>query len=489
MERPEGGDADVLGSSAAGGLVIRGTAVRVAGYAVNVAFGVIGAAFLIRHLGVADYGTYVAVTSLVAVVATVSDGGLGTIALREYAARPSPERDVLLKNVLGLRLVLTVVGIGAITVLLAVAQIATLPAFGFALVGIGLILVVAQHNYAVPLATQLRIGTVTVLELVRAASLTALVLVFVAAGFGIDAFFAAPIPVGVLLLVLTAVIVRGSIPLGASFQLREAWLLLRDALAFTAASALGIIYYRVAVILLSLVSTENETGFFGASTRVIDALTVVPVLLASTAFPVLSRAAHDDTDRFRYATHRLFHISLIVGVWFALSTAIGAAPAIKLIAGDEFSPSVPVLQIQSASLLATFLAGASGYALLALRRHRSLIVANALALGLAVALTLVLGTSHGAKGAAVAMTVAEFFLVALQWLALVRYRRELRPPLEYLPRVAFAAAVAASMAFVPGLPALGALGASTLVFFGLLFALRAVPPEVLLALRGRHPGA
>jgi O-antigen/teichoic acid export membrane protein len=143
------------------------------------------------------------------------------------------------------------------------------------------------------------------------------------------------------------------------------------------------------------------------------------------------------------------------------------------------------LQIQAASLLATFLAGASGYALLALRRHAALLVVNALAFALAVTLTLILARSNGAEGAAVAMTVAEFVLVALQVAALMRHRRELRPQLTFVPRVALAAGAAASMAFVPGLPALAALAASTVVFFALLFAFRAVPPEVLDALRGR----
>ena len=440
-------------------------------------FGVVAAAFLTRHLGPSDYGIFVAVTSLVTVVAAVSDVGLGTIALREYAVRPAAERDTFLRNLLGMRLLLSLIGIGSIAVVLVLAQDKGLPALGFTLVGIGLFLTVAQHNYAVPLAADLRLGTVTALELARAIATTALVLAFVASGFGLNAFFATPIPVSLLVLGLTVLVVGGGVPFAAGFQFREAWLLLRDALTFTAASAVGIVYYRVAIVLLSLIATQQETGYFGASFRVIDALTVVPVLLASTAFPVLSRAARDDEERLRYAAHRLFDVMLIVGVWFALSTGIAAAPAIKIIAGNEFSPSVPVLQIQAASLLATFLAGASGYTLLALRRHSALLVANAIALAIAVALTLVLGASHGAKGAAVAMTIAEFVLVTLQSAALVRYRRDLRPHLAFVPQIAVATVCASSIAFLPGLPALAAWAVSTLIFFVLLFALRGVPPE------------
>ena len=47
---------------------------------------------LIRHLGFEDFGRYVAVMSLVTIIAGFTEGGLNTIALREYAARAGADR-------------------------------------------------------------------------------------------------------------------------------------------------------------------------------------------------------------------------------------------------------------------------------------------------------------------------------------------------------------------------------------------------------------
>jgi O-antigen/teichoic acid export membrane protein len=482
-------DTDILGTRLAGGLVIRGSVLRVTGYALSVLVSILAAPFLIRHLGVADYGKFVAVTSLAMIIATVSDAGLSTIGLREYSVRTGADRGPFLRNLLGVRVLLTVVGLTLVVAVLAGADTGRLPVLGFALVGAGLLLTVIHHTYTIPLTAALRLGTVTALELARTIVSTALVLVFVAAGFGLNAFFGISIPVGLVGLALTIGVVRRSVPLTPRLDLRNSFSLLRDTWAFSAASAIGFIYYRIAVVLLAIVSTQRETGFFGASFRVIEALTVVPVLLVSTAFPVLSRAAHEDEPRFRYALHGLFDVSLIAGAWFALTTAIAAEPAIRLIAGGGFSPSVSVLQIQAPSLLATFLAGASGYALLALRRHAALVVANGIALGLGVLLTVVLADSYGADGAAIAMTLTEFALAVLQWLALVRARGSLRPSPHLVLPVAVAAAAAGSFAFVPGLPALAAAAISSLVYFAALFAFRAIPQELIEAIRRRAPVA
>jgi O-antigen/teichoic acid export membrane protein len=482
-------NADVLGTAAAGGLVIRGSALRVGGYALNVLVSVLAAPFLIRHLGVAGYGRFVAVTSLAMIVAAVSDAGLNTIGLREYAVRGAAERVLFLRTLLGIRVLLTIAGLALVAVVLGAAGSERLPVAGFALVGAGLVLTVIQHTYTIPLTAHLRLGTVTALDLARSLATTGLVLAFVAAGLGLNAFFGLSIPVGVIVLTLTVALVRKSVPLLPQFRIRETWTLLRDTLAFAAASALGFVYYRIAIVVLALISTQRETGFFSASFRVVETLTVVPVLLVSTAFPVLARAAHDDHRRFGYALQGLFDVSLIVGAWFALTTAIAAEPAIRLIAGGHFSPSISVLQIQAASLLATFLAGASGYALLAQRRHAVLVGVNGIALMLAVVLTVALAHSHGADGAAIAVTAAEFVLAGLQWWGLVRRRRSLRPSLRRVSPVLLAAAAAGACAFVPGLPDLAAAAVASIVYLAVLLLFRAIPQELIDELRPKRVAA
>ena len=60
---------EVLDSPRAGTTVIRGNALRLAGYAAGVGLSVVSASLMIRHLGPTDWGAYVTVSSLIALVA------------------------------------------------------------------------------------------------------------------------------------------------------------------------------------------------------------------------------------------------------------------------------------------------------------------------------------------------------------------------------------------------------------------------------------
>ena len=67
----------------------------------------LSAALLFRHLGVATRGRYVTVLALVSIVAGLTDAGLTGIGMRELVVRQPSEREPLVRNLLGLRIVLT----------------------------------------------------------------------------------------------------------------------------------------------------------------------------------------------------------------------------------------------------------------------------------------------------------------------------------------------------------------------------------------------
>ena len=112
----EDAPADVLRTPAAGGLVIRGGAIRASGYAVGLVLGAATSVFLFRALGLVDAGRYGVVAALLGIVSAVTDAGLTAVGSRELAVRPAGRaRDELLETLLGLRILLTCAGVAAAT--------------------------------------------------------------------------------------------------------------------------------------------------------------------------------------------------------------------------------------------------------------------------------------------------------------------------------------------------------------------------------------
>jgi O-antigen/teichoic acid export membrane protein len=476
----------VLDLPTAGGKIIRGSVLRAAAYAATVLLGIVSAALMTRHLGVVAFGQYVTVLSIVTVAMGMADVGMANIGVREYSVREGDERDRLMENLLGLRLALAALAAAVALVFAAAAGYPGVMVAGTALAALGYLLTTLQQTVGVPLSAGLRLGWVALLDVLRQLGLVAVVVVLVLAGAGLLPFLGAPIPIAVGLLVVTAWLARGSIPFMPRFQPRAWGQLLRLVLPYAAASAVGAVYVSLVVILTSLVASEQETGYFGASFRIFSVLGAIPGLLVGSAFPVLARAARDDRLRLQYALQRLWDIALLLGAGAAVLTAVGAPVAIDIVAGNDYEPSVSVLRIQAGTLFAAFLVAIWSYGLLSLAAYRALLIANALALVLAAASGLLLAAEYGADGAAVATLIGEGALALALGVQLMWTRDELRVDAEILPRVVLATALAVAVLLIPGLPAAADVALAAMVYVATVVLLRAVPGEVWTALRRRE---
>jgi O-antigen/teichoic acid export membrane protein len=470
--------ADLLDTAQAGPAAVRGGVLRVAGYLVGVAITVVSAAVLFRHLTVADGGAYVLVLSTVTLAAGLTDAGLSSIGVRELAA--GADRAGLMSALLGLRVLFTLIGIAGACAYAAIAGLGGRLVAGTAIAGAGILVTNLQNAYATSLMAELRLGWVAVLDLLRQAVTAALIVVLSLAGATLLPFFLVAIAASLVPLVVTAALVRGDIPLLPGVD-RAAWRgLLRQTLPFALATAVGAVYFRLAILLVDLLSDERQTGLFGVSFRIVEVLIIVPQLTIGAALPIFSRAARDDRERLNYGLGLVAEAMMMLGGALAIGLIAGAPIAIDVVGGGKYDDAVGVLQLHAVALLLAFTAAPWAYALLSLRRHREVLVMNGLAIvALATALALLV-PDHGARGAAGA-TIAGEATLALSGMWLTR-RAGVPLRIGRAPRIAVAGALAAIPAAL--LPAAAAVAAGLAVYVAVLFALRAVPEELLHARRG-----
>jgi O-antigen/teichoic acid export membrane protein len=479
---------DLLDTPAAGPAAIRGGVLRIAGYVAGLVLSVGSAALLFRHLGVDDTGRYVTVLSLVTIAGGLTDAGLLNIGVREFAVRRGLDRDRLMRSLLALRLVLTGAGIAGAVGFAALAGYGGASTLGTLFAGLGMLILGLQNMATIPLTTDLRLGTVAAVDFVRQVVTVALILGLVAAGAGLLSFLAIPtLAAAVVVLLITLPLVRGRMPRRPSFERAGVVGLLRDTAAYAAATAVNTLYVRMTIILLSLTATAKETGYFSASFRIVEVLTVLPILAVGAAFPILARAARDDHTRFSYAIQRTWEVSLIAGAWIAVTLGLGAPLFIDIVAGSSFGPSVDVLRIQAVAMVGLFCAYAASYGLLSIHRYRDLLWITLLGLAANVALTLALSDPLGARGAAIAASTTEVLLATASAWLLIRAPGGVRLSLRALPRVAAAAGLAVAVA-ATGLPSAALVVLGTVVFFGALLLLGGIPDEMVdevRRLRGR----
>jgi O-antigen/teichoic acid export membrane protein len=468
---------DLLDTPAAGPAAVRGALLRVGGFFVGMVAGVGSLALLTRHLGVDGVGRYSIAIALVTVVGGLSDLGFTAIGVRELSTRHGAERENFARNLLGLRLVLAVVGGIGMVGFAAVAGYGTTLVEGVALGSVGLILQSWQSTLAVSLTSELQLGWVAAVDLLRAVLSGFLILVLVLAGAHLLPFLAVTIPVGLAALAVNALVVRGRAPLLPSFHPSEWRDLFGAAVPYAAAAAAAAAYFQLSVILVSLIANTHEVGYYGVSSRMIQVLLGVPGLAVGAAFPIFARAARDDRERLAYATGRVFEVALLLGVLISILIGIAAPFAIRVVGGAKFGPASSLLSIQAVGLGASFAGVVWSYGLLSIGRMKDIMRINVAALvgmGTGVAF---LVWADGARGAAIGTATGEVVLALVNAWALTRADRRLAPPLRIVPAVVIAAGLA-MLALLPGFPSLVAALLAGTIFVGVAIGLGAVPKEL-----------
>ena len=376
---------------------------------------------------------------------------MSAIGVREYVVLTGEDRDRVLRNLLGLRLFITLLGIGGAVIFAVAAGYRSDLVLGTLIAGVALLFTAAQQTSPCRSSGSLRLGLVSALDFARQAAFVALVVALVAVGAGLPSVPRRAASGRRARPGRDDSVRRGLVPLWPSFELREWGRVLRLTVAYAAVTAVGTIYVSITVILISLVGSGRETGYYGASFRIISVVAVLPLLLVgiglSAARTRRGRRRRAPPVRKAAAVRGLAHRGRMGR---PEPCSLGASFAIDVIAARKFDPSVGVLQIQAWMLIGTFLAVAMGFVLLSLRRHTALLVANGLALATSVALTLALVPGHGAKGAAVAAVTGESTLALLYAVTLFRGAWG-EPWSRVFPAVFAAIGLSLALLLVPGL--------------------------------------
>lgn len=471
-------DADLLDSAHAGPAAVRGSVLRAGAYVLGLLLSLISAPLLIRHLGNEEYGRYGVVTALVTIVAGFTESGLNTVVLRGFSTLGEHQRRQMMRSAIGIRLLVTCVGVALAVAFALGAGYTSAMVLGAVLAGAGLVLQLLQSLLSMTLQSRLRFGWASAVELIRQVASVSLIVALVLAGAGLVPLLAIAIPASAVSLAVTIPLVVGDVSLLPSFDFHHWWRLLRESIPWAVVAAVNIVYLRIAIVVMSLIATALQTGYFTISFRIMEVLVGIPGMVIAPAFPILARSELVDRVRFARTSERLFELSLLLAVWIVACVEIGATLAIHVLAENKSDPAIVVLRIQVLSLIGNFVAVATGYPLLIMGRYRLVVGANLAALVVSATITVVLAPTLGARGGAIAVVAGEGSLGLVSAVMLIRALPRGWLPVGVLPVAALAggAAVACGL-LAPIEPIVGAVLA-TGVFLAVLAVCRRVPPEL-----------
>ena len=355
---------------------------------------------------------------------------------------------------------------------------------GIGVAGFGTLLQSIQAAMLMPLSVELRNGLLAGNQVLTQAVLLLGFVVLAAAGAGLVPFFAIQIVVGVVLLAATPLMLARRHLVAPRWTPARIHELGRIAVPVAIGTVLGVLYLRILVILMSLLSGKpNQIGYFVTSTRVMELIGGVPFLIVSIMLPVATIAARDDRERLVYMSSRVAQMMVLGGVLTALLLWTLARPIIILLGGLQYAPAGRVLEIQGFAAITVFLTAAWLPALIGLGRLRAYWVAMTSGVVAVVVAGLILIGPFQATGAAVATVIGDVTLAVAVYVAVRRSGLSGWLRADAMLRIAAAAVPAVAVGLIGGLPAVIRAVAVGAVFVVASLVLGAIPSEVTDALR------
>jgi O-antigen/teichoic acid export membrane protein len=360
-----------------------------------------------RLLGTAEYGKFVFALGLGTTFETLMDFGLNQVAIRAVARDNSAALRIF-RNALGLKIPWALAAMA--TLMVAAAVLRNEPDVRLACCLVGGSLVLRSYMLIVRGVLQglERFGWDSLVVITDRLLLLLAGSLALWAGTGLQGLGVAFVISRAVALVLAALLARAQIgPVGISLD-RGLW---RE-LQWTAIP-LGLflvvinLYSRVDVIMLGVLRTDAEVGFYTNAFSIYEGLTYLPSVLSAVFAPRL--AAYYVTDRRKHRTLAVGGIALAAGCALAVGavTFVVAEPLVTRLFGPQYSAAASPLRVMSAGLALVYVIWILHTIAISMNRERLLLVTGVVGLVAKVALNAWLIPRSGPTGAAAAVVTAE----------------------------------------------------------------------------------
>lgn len=183
------------------------------------------------------------------------------------------------------------------------------------------------------------------------------------------------------------------------------------------------LYTTSNVFILGLFAPNSVVGYYSAADKVRIAFQGILSSMSQSVFPYVNKLLAESYQKFISFNRKLLKISFMIGIIISSSLFLFAEPIVKIVLGNEYSPSVIVLRIIAWLPLIIFLSNVFGIqTMLPLNYQKkfSQILFLAALINLMISFSIV--PSYFEIGTAVSMLVTEIF-VTLSFFIFIRMKR------------------------------------------------------------------
>ncbi len=190
--------------------------------------------------------------------------------------------------------------------------------------------------------------------------------------------------------------------------IKESWPLLIAGLAVT-------VYMKIDQVMIKHMLGDKEVGLYAAAVQLCESWYFLPTVISGSLFPAIINAKKISQQLYESRIQKLFDILAWISIGISIPVSFSSTLVIKILYGNDFLASTPVLTIYIWSSIAIFIGVASSQYLIAENLSKLVMYRTIPGLVLNVILNIFLIPKFGIIGSAyatvISYTFAVFFIV------------------------------------------------------------------------------
>ncbi|MEY4744345.1 MAG: hypothetical protein RL272_290 [Candidatus Parcubacteria bacterium] len=459
------------------------TVTQIAGKFLGNLFGIITIGVMTRALGRIGYGEFTTAISFLQFFGILVDFGL-TLTMTRMISDERADESRVASNIFTLRLLSAVAFFGLAPVLALAFPYAPPVKTSIAIGALSFFAMACSQVLTGIFQKHLATGRAAVADVAGRAVLLAGAILAAARGTGLLGFVAAFVIANAAQFSLSFLFARKFARIRLAFDLATWGAIIRESWPIGVSIAFNLIYLKGDVIILSLTRSQAEVGLYGAAYKVLDVITVIPMIFMGLVLPILASAwSGGRREDFTRRLGKSFDALSLIALPLAFGTAPVAADLMRLVAGDQFAAAGPFLTVLMLAGAAVFWSALFGHAVVAIGMQRKMIAAYAADAALSLGLYAWAVPRYGGLGAAWVTVFSEAFIAAVTAWAVMHAVRHAPPMRTFGLALAASALMAAAVVAAAPFHVLLRIGLGMAVYAVLLAAFGVLKKETFAFLR------
>lgn len=451
----------------------------------------LGTLLIIKRLSVNEFGEYSVIFSLLGIVGFIADLRLSRIVLEEVVGADDSQAAETVGSYTGLRLVIGLVSyavaIGVVLLGAATGNYSRDVVLGTALGGLNLIILSVAFGLILLFEARLWLKDVALANILgQIAALVMIVGLSIAGAGSILWYVAATVLNAIVLISWILFTLRRGERIRIRIQPSRWGHWLKEAAPLALGAALDTIYFRIDVLMLSVMATASAAGIYNVGYKFSDLVGAIPLAVVTPALTLMVEAWPADLTRFRLVFRHAYVILLVAAVGACVGFVVYAEPLIVLATKEQYRVAADSARLLVVGQGIHFFTLFAFTTLVAVKRHKLYPAAMLIGVVVNVGLNLVLIPEYSYLGAGWATVITEVLVLIALGVGVVRIGG-LRPfPTAATAKVAFAGTVMGLLgwAFYGRIPWPVGLGLIAAVYVALIHFLAPNGPGGLKAFAG-----